>query len=260
MSLSFEIVRREQAERLRDLVPLSIVVPDCVQPPPWLELLPAPAAAPALEALTQEESAVRGSEPAAEAQPAHLPLAAPEPQKLEQLRQEARAEGFEEGYARGRDEARRQAETDQTQGLTMLSDRFAAAVAQLEKVERQLVAHAESALTEMALSIAERLVRQQIVTDPVLLHPILREALAGCPQVASVKLALNPLDRAVAETELFEMGEPGGSQERHVELVADPSLERGDVVVTTEFGLIDGRIKSQLERIRQRLQTTGALL
>jgi flagellar biosynthesis/type III secretory pathway protein FliH len=52
----------------------------------------------------------------------------------------------------------------------------------------------------------------------------------------------------------------GGSQERQVELISDPSLDRGDVVVSTEFGLIDGRIRSQLERIRQRLQTSGELL
>jgi flagellar assembly protein FliH len=257
MSLSFEIVRREEAERLADLVPLSVQVPDRsrLRPPPWLELVSSRAA--------ESEPEGPRHEPQASAQaPERGPLSAaePDPQKLERIRHEARAEGFEEGYARGVQEGLQQAETDRTQGLTMLSNRFSSTIVQLEQVERHLVAHAEGALAELALAIAERLVRQQLTVDPALLRPILREALDRSPQVASIKLALNPIDRAVAEAELLEMQAAGGSQERQVELISDPSLDRGDVVVSTEFGLIDGRIRSQLERIRQRLQTSGELL
>jgi flagellar assembly protein FliH len=268
MSLSFEIVRREDAARLETLAPLfPLRAVHRPEPPPWsVPKDPAPASEPEgpapvpdEEAPARPEEAVPPApEPQAEPGPAlqeaaeqPAPAPEPDPEVLEQARAAARTEGFEEAYARGLEEGRKQAEADKHSALEEASRNLARSIAALESTQQQLVDAAEQALAELALAIAERLVRQQINAAPALLLKVIDDALRTAPQAGTIRLALHPVDLSVAEPELRARGTERGAKDRRLELVPNPALERGDLVVTTELGTIDGRIRSQIERIRQ---------
>lgn len=153
---------------------------------------------------------------------------------LEAARREGRLEGRQEGWERARRE------------LAPLLQALQEALEELRSLRERIVRRVEGELVELALAIAQLVVRRELDRSGVP-PALVRDALEALPRGGEVVLRLNPTDLEV----LRGMGE-GMLQGVRVE--EDPTVPRGGCVVEGELGRVDARPEVQMEEIARRLR------
>jgi len=148
----------------------------------------------------------------------------------------ARAAAAEEGYAEGRGRA-----------AALLARAIAAREARLAEVD--------GAVVEIALEVAQRIVRHELAIAPAAVLDMARRALRAAAGRGEVVLRAAPEDLALlrgSEEELWTLVEGGA-----LTLTEDPALARGEVIVESLGGRVDGRIEAQLGAFRRALGVEG---
>ncbi|HKU00435.1 MAG TPA: flagellar assembly protein FliH [Paraburkholderia sp.] len=142
-------------------------------------------------------------------------------------------QGHKQGFEQGREEARAQARQ-----LAQLAQQFADALTTVE-------AGVADSLVELALDIAQQVVRQHVQHDPTALLAAAREVLAHEPQLAgSPQLVVSPADLPVVEAYLMEELQTRGWTVR-----TDAALERGGCRAQAASGEADAAIGTRWERV-----------
>lgn len=110
----------------------------------------------------------------------------------------------------------------------------------------------ETSAIHLSTKIAEKILRKKLDDAPDAPLALIRESLELASGSARVTLKLNPIDckhlNDAAEEIVDSLKELAPAT-----IVADASISRGGCRVITEFGEIDQRIESQLERLEQEL-------
>jgi flagellar assembly protein FliH len=190
--------------------------------------------------------------------------------QVAQLLSAQRRDGHAEGLELGRREGREQVLRDARQaGLSAAVEAAKADVAQIERAlrtaltdferqKRSLIASAESGLIELALAIARRVCKSVAAATSHVAAENVRAVLEMVQNAHDVTIRLHPEDFA----RLAEIGQTliaDVSQHQHVNLAADPNVDRGGCILASSAGIIDARIETQLDRIAAALcQTDGA--
>lgn len=158
--------------------------------------------------------------------------------------------------AAGSAEAKVRSETEAT--LRELADRTGRAIDGFAAIARELAAarqgifeSAAREVVELAVLIAERIVRREIELDPEVALRASRELLQRAAAGSQVVVRLAPADLALAQERLGGLAEASGLD--GVRLRVDPALSPGGCVVETDAGSLDARVETQLERIREAL-------
>ena len=198
---------------------------------------------------------LRGEE-AARAQPIDLvarnpsdpaPAVGPWAEQLNALHESARRQGFEQGRAEGRtqglEEGREQLNR-LTTSLTAAVDRL---LTQTETASAEIGRQLETRTVDLALEIAAAVLRREIsVSDDPGADAIAR-CLEMAPSTGDLFARLHPDDAA-------ELGRVEGLADRGLLITPDPTLERGDAVVTINDATIDARISESLRRVAEVLR------
>jgi flagellar biosynthesis/type III secretory pathway protein FliH len=130
--------------------------------------------------------------------------------------------------------------------------RAAAALALAAEVREAKLAELDSAVVEVALEIARRLVGRELSTSPDAVVEVAGRALRAAAGCGDIVLRASPED---LETLRAAEGRLGTLIERGTLTTApDPRLGRGEVVVEAPGGRVDARIEAQLEAFRRALQ------
>lgn len=165
--------------------------------------------------------------------------------KAEEIKAEARAYR-DEVFARAREEAQ--------------ADVQARAAEELAKAKMQagsIVAEAERDIVDLALKVATKLIGRDLERDPSIVLDIVANATEAARSSKSMVLHVNPEDG-----KLLRERRP-----RLMELVArsvdisirdDADVEKGGCVIHTEFGVIDGQLRTQFEMLRNVLTPADA--
>ena len=110
----------------------------------------------------------------------------------------------------------------------------------------------ETKVVQLAIGIAERVVRRELQHSPEITLDLVREAVELASGTAQIQVHLNPVDHKTlgqhAEQIVNQLRELGPA-----EVVADEKVSVGGCLVTTQFGEIDQQIESQLARIEEEL-------
>jgi len=170
---------------------------------------------------------------------------------VEVARLEGMSQGREEGYRAGYEEGQRAA-------LQECQDLLRSARAALEEanaIKERAYDEAKDDLLMLAVSVAHRLVPVAMDLSGAA-SAILREIIqkAEGAAYARVRVPSNAADELAALDEA-SLCVPEGLR---IEFIPDSTLEPGDVVVETDWGLIDGRMRTRWERIIRGLDLTGA--
>lgn len=170
---------------------------------------------------------------------------------LEQEREAAREAGFEqgrnEGMTLGLQEGREQMQQQMDQRLADLAATLDNVLAEIDERSHELCQGLASQVSELALEIAEAVLGHEVAaaTDPG------AEAIARCLEMAPVSgdvvAQLHPAD-------LAQLGEVTAMANRKLSITADPTLKRGDAIVTVEDATIDGRLSESLRRVGEALR------
>lgn len=131
---------------------------------------------------------------------------------------------------------------------------LARAVEQLRAQSERLAAEARSDALEIGFQVARRILEMELASGPEPFFALIRSALKRAGEARSVKVRLSPEDIVRVES----AGGPAsitGFGVATVELVSDATLERGDCLVDTEFGSVDGRLETRLEELKRGVQS-----
>ena len=165
---------------------------------------------------------------------------------------QARQQAIAETEARLRAEFARERQQDQ--------QRWAAFEQRLQELLRSMEKQISEQLIGVSIGVAEVILRHAL-PDQAMLGEVIRETLAPISDLQGVKVRMNPLDAARIIARRNETADVPSMYDR-IEIVADPSLRAGDVMMESRNGYFDARIKERLalleERLRQRYRKQHA--
>jgi len=149
---------------------------------------------------------------------------------------------YTQGYQDGAQAGQREAETQ----VKAVTERLAHSIDEITGLRQRLRHEAEADVVALSIAIARRVLHREITMDP--------EALLGLAKATLEKLDIRDLHRVRTHPEsapmLQELLEKIGLP-RRVEVVADPSLERGAVILETGRGMLDASVETQLVEIER---------
>jgi len=147
---------------------------------------------------------------------------------------------------------RRQAESAREQ-CTGARDALEQCARELRDLKQQIVTDAEAQLVDLAISIARKVLMQEISAGRYEIEPIVSAALKHLPALDDVIVHLHPEDLAACS--LGEDREsPAGDG---VRFVADPSVQRANCVIETPEGLVASDVDDHLADISEALKNTS---
>ncbi len=165
-----------------------------------------------------------------------------------QLEKEARAEAEKGIQQRVQELARSYID----QHLDSLSGALSEVVQSMQAARQSWTAHWEHQVIHLATAIAGRILRTAVDAQPEIPLKLLQEAIVLASGSPTLVVRLHPHDFDVLgdkSQKLVEQLAPAAE----TEIVSDPHVTRGGCIVESEFGEIDQRFESQLERIVEEL-------
>jgi flagellar assembly protein FliH len=231
--MSSEILRGDRAAEVQQM-PWLVVGPELAQP-----------------------AAVYPEAPGTKPQPAPKPEPEPQPDfeaRLAAMQAEMAAmradkeRAVREAHEAGRLEAENAARQAAKAGVGKAMEEIGSTVRGLAELRPRLRLMAEADLVRLALDIARRVVRRELSTDPEAILGLVRTALERLRLQEAVRVRLHPEYRdAVLQ---FLARTPGAA---HIDVVADPTLDRGAVHFETVRGSLDASSDTQFKEIERGL-------
>lgn len=122
---------------------------------------------------------------------------------------------------------------------------------QLEKCILEMKEEIEVQVVGMGLKLAEIVLRHQL-PDRSMLEGLIRETLQPISDLHGVRIRVSP-----AEAEDLKNSDGGGRPSLAlsdlVEVVGDPALSEGDLLIESRNGIFDGRLKERLSLLNEKL-------
>lgn len=167
---------------------------------------------------------------------------------MEAGRAEGLSAGYKDGFEKGHTQAIEQAKRD----MAALVSGWESALTEFLSARQELVDQAGTDVLQLVLEIAERVIKKSIDVDADVVVRQIDHVLALVARPSRLLLRIHPEDRTVA-MEALPSVVAKFSMAKHAELVDDPTLQRGSVVVTdvgSDGGTVfDASVRGQLERI-----------
>lgn len=152
----------------------------------------------------------------------------------------------EEVFAKARDEAKADVQA-----------RAAEELARAKMQAGQIIADAEKDVLELALKVAAKIISRDLEREP----EVLLEIVANCTEAArsakAMILKVHPDDGKVLREKRPRLIELIG-RAVDISIRDDAEVERGGCVIQTEYGTIDGQIRTQFEMLRNVLMPADA--
>ncbi len=168
-------------------------------------------------------------------------------EQINQLYETAKQQGFTQGLTEGRELGMEQGRQQMADLNTSLAATASKLFAEIENRSTEVGDQMAAKTVELALEIASAVLDREIAVaeDPG------ADALIRCidlaPSSGDLFAKLNPTDAA-------ELGRVEGLGDRGLMITPDPTLARGDAVVTVNDVTIDARINESLRRIAEALR------
>lgn len=172
---------------------------------------------------------------------------------LAQARERGYAEGHREGLEQGRQEGRAAGQAEWTEALAVAQRLIEAA----HTYREQTVRATEAQIVALALQIAEKIIGDALAQQPELVQRVVTNALAHVLPNEDLHIRLHPRDAGAIQAAWAAAPPPAMAGHRW-EVLADPDLQPGDVIIELPNGSVDARLRTQLERIQAALEAAGS--
>jgi flagellar assembly protein FliH len=137
------------------------------------------------------------------------------------------------------------------------SDELQTAITALNAAASDLQSHRDRILEQgqiesvkLGIAIAERLLRQTLNVQPEAILDLVKTTLSWAVGAESIRVRLHPTDCELVEAQTAELTRECSA---NIQYLADTTLTRGDCLVETAQGTIDGRWETMLQRITEEL-------
>lgn len=157
-------------------------------------------------------------------------------------RPEPPASSAEPPPSRGETEARREA-----------LERVAAAVESLRLQSSRLAEQARADALEIGFQVARKVLEMELSAGAEPLFALVKAALRRAGDSRRIAVRVAPEDATALQTDAGRAALDGVCTAR-VEVFPDPALRRGDCLVETDYGQIDGRLETRLTELRRAVE------
>ena len=162
--------------------------------------------------------------------------------KWQEMVNQARAKGVQAGIAQGRESGRQEIEP--------AVDLLRQWVNVLEAEKAEFFRNLEESLLKLGVFITEKIISREIRQDVKIVQKMVSNALAKVSQGGKINIKVHPQDLEIVKSmslnELLPQGTGG-----EIAIDADNQVDRGGCMIETASGIIDSRIKIQLDEIFQ---------
>lgn len=113
----------------------------------------------------------------------------------------------------------------------------------------RLAEQARGDAIELGFQVARRILEAELASSSDALFALVRSALKRAGDSRKISVRIHPDDAPAVES--AASGGQLGFAAAQIEVLADPSLLPGDVVVDTDFGKVDGRLRTRLDELNR---------
>ncbi len=160
-------------------------------------------------------------------------------------------QSYEKGYSDGHKLASEKLEKEYSEKL---AKKFSDVDRILSSLDKQISGYGdvfEKVVIELAISIAEKIVRREI-SEETIINETLREAIKRVIGSNKVLVKINPADLDVLNNVIDKR--QFDSMLSKIQFEADSRIEPGGCFIETEIGNVDARISSQFNELKKSLE------
>lgn len=181
----------------------------------------------------------------------------------QEIRDNARVEGYNQGYQEGYQHATEEVHRQQEALTSSLADHIAAVQGLLHRLDGEFEEALDTwsvgmagPVAELALVVAMKIIGKAVEADPEVVVEMAKTALKEVTHAVDARVKVNPLDAPVLRRAMPEL--MGSSLSlRHIDVVDDPSVAAG-CYVETDGGLVDATIDTMILRARSAMRMEAA--
>ncbi len=122
-----------------------------------------------------------------------------------------------------------------------------------EGIKKEIIRKYEKEILELIFIITEKVINYKIKSDEEIVKETVLKALRLAPEKGDIIIRVNPEDLDYIENIKQDFAAKFRGL-KSIKLVSDFSIERGGCLLETQYGDIDARISTQLEKIFQSLK------
>ena len=161
-------------------------------------------------------------------------------EEAEEIKKAARAEGLELGLDEGHKRVQENFEASVTKTVDVL---YA-----IENLYKDLLKANEAMLVKLALTIAQRVITHEVKSSPEVIAATFKTALEHLDKMHKAVMKIHPDDLAHLESVREELRDQFEGLIK-ITFEIDSDLNRGELVVETDAGRIDGTIKQRFKSV-----------
>lgn len=125
-------------------------------------------------------------------------------------------------------------------------------VQRLQRMQQEMLAQSEEQLRDLAISIAEKVLMQEIQAERYRIDPIVQEALKRLSARSDLVVRMHPEDLSRCEMAKSPQETAGAGD---VRFVADPTVKRAECIVEAQEGYVVSSIETNLGALAQALRS-----
>jgi flagellar assembly protein FliH len=162
--------------------------------------------------------------------------------KASEIEKDAYEKGFAEGQKAGQEVGENMMEA--------LLKQYAKSLEELRKLRKDVFVSSEREVIRLALEVAKKLIKREVVLDEELILTLVKVALSRAAEQTVLTVRVNSKDYQVIQR--YQSAQSSGSLLNDgVKLIEDSAISRGGCLIETESGLVDARIEEQLREIEK---------
>jgi flagellar assembly protein FliH len=164
--------------------------------------------------------------------------------KLERIEREAYETGFAQGQKDGLALGRTKAEETWKKMHALFEE--------LSLLKAKMLEEAEEEIIKLSMTVARKIVKKELTTDPDTVKRSLQHALAFLKDKSFVRVLVNPEDMKILEPYLPAL--IATKKVERFELAEDHCIDPGGCILETGFGRINATIENQLAELETELE------
>ena len=177
-----------------------------------------------------------------------------EKKTLERLK-EVQEASYQEAYQLGLDEGKKEAYSQNAAEIEKSLAGISALAESLLKIKMELATQNERHLIQLAFHMAHRLAAYEVSVNPDATVAILRQAIEMAQSEEKVTVQINPEQLLALENFAAKTGREMEFLKK-VKFEPDPAVREGGCIVVSNYGEVDSRIETRVEKLWQGLLET----
>jgi len=127
---------------------------------------------------------------------------------------------------------------------------------EVDAARDRYVTESEPELIRLAVRIAQKIIGEELRTNPEAIVSIARQCLQGLGRERSLTIRVSQGEADLVRRRIGILREAAGFH-RSIEVVADAAVNPGGCIVESEYGVIDARLETQIRCMEEILLRTA---